>query len=159
MDELEVRRIQGAAEWLATVVKTVSGTAQIATAAYSGGVGKLTVSPQGRLLSVELNPAASSLRSDRLAAAIEGAYAVACADAVAQTRDLIARVRAEHPDLGGLFDDMDREFADLATALHAPPRPVDDVQLKSAADPPRDGPLFDEGEWDPAVDPLGRRGR
>lgn len=137
--------------WLADALEEVSGSARVASAAVSGGVGLVTVSAHGRLLRLELTPQAMQLRSDRLAAWIEQAYVEACESAVAQVRERINQVTDANPYLSQMFEQLDRDFGKLSTSLRAPqPRAVRDYEEQDL------GPDWEKPEWDPSSDPFGR---
>ncbi|MHA3019630.1 YbaB/EbfC family nucleoid-associated protein [Mycobacterium sp. BMJ-28] len=137
--------------WLAEALEQISGTARVGEQAVSGGVGRVLVSAQGRLVRLELEPKASELRSDRLAVWIEQAYVQACESAVAQVRERIKEVTAANPGLAELFDVVDRDFGRLSATLRAPVTPAQ-RELKER----NLGPDWEEPEWDPSADPFGR---
>lgn len=138
-------------DWLADVVETISGTARVGEQAFSGGVGTVTVSAQGRLRRLKLTPKSSELRSDRLAAWIEQAYVEACESAVRQVRDRIKQVTEANPQLAEMLDLLDRDFGKLSTSLRAPaPRAERERKEQDL------GPDWAEPEWNPAADPFGR---
>lgn len=153
-DAVDVDGARRVGNWLADALAEISGTARVATDAASGGVGKLTVSAQGRLLRLELSPQAMQLRSDRLAAWIEHAYVEACESAVAQVRERIKQVTDANPGLAELFELLDQDFGKLSTTLHAPkPRAEREREEQDM------GPGWETPEWDPASDPFGRTRR
>lgn len=138
-------------EWLVKALKEVSGSARVGEEAVSGGVGRILVSAQGRLLQLQLDPKASDLRSDRLAAWIEQAYIAACESAVGEVRKRIKQVTDANPELTDMFDVLDRDFGQLSTTLRAPlPRAERERQERTL------GPDWEDPEWDPSTDPLGR---
>lgn len=141
-------------DWLAEAVTEISGTARVGVSAMSGGVGQITVSPQGRLVRLQLEPKASELRSDRLAAWIEQAYVEACESAISQVRQRIKQVTDANPQLTDMFELLDRDFGKLSTTLRAPkPRAERERQEQVL------GPDWEEPEWDPVSDPFGRNRR
>lgn len=141
-------------DWLVKALDEIRGTARVATAAVSGGVGQMTVSAQGRLVRLELTSQARELRSDRLAAWIEQAYVQACESAVAQVRERIKQVSEANPQLSEMFEVLDRDFGKLSTTLRAPePRAVRESEEQDL------GPDWEKPEWDPASDPFGRTRR
>lgn len=148
---VDVDAVRRVGDWLADALVKVSGFAPVAVPAVSGGVGRVTVSAHGRLLRLELTPQAMQLRSDRLAAWIEQAYVEACESAVAQVRGLIKQVTGANPQLADMFDQLDRDFGKLSTALRAPKTRA--VQEREEQDL---GPDWETPEWDPSSDPLGR---
>jgi hypothetical protein len=148
---LDVDAAKRVGNWLADALAETSGSARVANAAVSGGVGMVTVSAQGRLLRLQLTTQAMQLRSDRLAAWIEEAYVDACESAVVQVRRRIEQVTDANPQLHDMFEQLDRDFGKLSTSLRAP---------KSRADREREeqdlGPDWEKPEWDPGSDPFGR---
>lgn len=137
--------------WLADAISEITGTARVGEQAVSGGVGKVTVSVQGRLLRLELTPQSSQPRADRLAAWIEAAYVQACESAVAQVREQIKKVTDANPSLADMFDLLDEDFGKLSGALRAPkPRAIREREQQA---PPGD---WAEEEWNPGADPFGR---
>lgn len=137
--------------WLAGAVEQISGTARVAEGAVSGGVGQVSVSAQGRLMGLQLTPQATQLRADRLAVWIEQAYVEACESAVEQVRERIKQVTDANPELADMFDLLDRDFGKLSTTLRAPKPRVEREHQKQDM-----GPDWEEPEWDPESDPLGR---
>lgn len=148
---VDVDAARRVADWLADAVGKIEGIAKVGGHAVSGGVGKVTVSAQGRLLRLELIPQSAPPRADRLAAWIEAAYVQACESAVAQVREQIKKVTDANPELADMFDQLDRDFGKLSTTLRAPkPRAVREREQQT---PPGD---WDEEEWNPGADPFGR---
>ncbi|MBF9328422.1 YbaB/EbfC family nucleoid-associated protein [Mycobacteroides chelonae] len=142
---------QRVGNWLADAIGKIEGTAKVGGHAVPGGVGKVTVSAQGRLLRLELTPQSAPPRADRLAAWIEQAYVQACEAAVVQVREQIKKVTDANPQLADMFDLLDRDFGKLSGALRAPkPRAVREREQQA---PPGD---WDEEEWNPGADPFGR---
>lgn len=141
-------------DWLADAIGKIEGTAKVGAHAVSGGVGKITVSVQGRLLKLELTPQSAQPRADRLAAWIEDAYVQACESAVAQVREQIKKVTDANPQFTDMFDLLDEDFGKLSGALRAPkPRAVREREEQAL---PGD---WAEQEWNPGADPFGRSRR
>lgn len=149
----ELDNARRVADWFAQTVSEVVGSARVARSLVSGGVGEVTVSAHGRLLRVELSPDASRLRPDKLAACIQSAYVDACESAVAQIREQIKQVTATNPEMSDLFEQLDRDFGRLATALHPPERTSAAPERPSAG---RRAEWEDPEEWNPWDDPLNR---
>lgn len=139
------------ADWLAEAVGKIEGTAKVGGHAVAGGVGKVTVSAQGRLLRLELTPQSMPPRTDRLAAWIEAAYVQACESAVARVREQIARVTEANPQFTDMFDLLNADFAKLSGALHAPKSRV----VREREEQALSGDWAQE-EWNPGADPFGR---
>ncbi|TDZ94261.1 YbaB/EbfC family nucleoid-associated protein [Mycobacteroides salmoniphilum] len=137
--------------WLADAISEITGTARVGEQAVSGGVGKVTVSVQGRLLRLELTPQSAQPRADRLAAWIETAYVQACESAVAQVREQIKKVTDANPQFTDMFDLLDEDFGKLSGALRAPkPRAIREREQQALPGE------WDEQEWNPGADPFGR---
>ncbi|MDO3019345.1 YbaB/EbfC family DNA-binding protein [Mycobacteroides abscessus subsp. abscessus] len=137
--------------WLAEAIGKITGTARVGGHAVSGGVGKMTVSAQGRLLKLELTPQSAPPRADRLAAWIEAAYVQACESAVVQVREQIKKVTDANPELTGMFDVLDADFGKLSGALHVPKSRA--AREREEHTPPEG---WEDEEWNPGADPFGR---
>nr|WP_264921865.1 YbaB/EbfC family nucleoid-associated protein [Mycobacteroides chelonae] len=141
-------------DWLADAVEKITGVARVGERAVTGGVGKVTVSAQGRLLRLDLSPQSLQPRADRLAAWIEAAYVQACESAVAQVREQIKRVTDANPEFSDMFEQLDADFGKLSTTLRAPkPRAEREFEEQDL------GPGWEQQEWDPGADPFGYRRR